>query len=134
MPNSSSSSTGMVTICMDKQKYSAAAGFHIQLFHFPPAPVPRQGHSRKASKSDGSIPQATSWTAQSYSSFQRGFSSYCLCRMLHPSLSLLSFLLLPVIHLTFWKQIEKGASSCRKGTYHGDFVLPLTVITAAAAA
>lgn len=130
MPNSSSPSTGMVTICMDKQKYSAAAGFHIQLFHFPP--LQSQGKAT-AEKQQVRQHHPTGHQLDCSELFlKRVFSSYYLCRKLHPSLSLLSFFLLPVIHLNFWKQTEKGASPCRKGTYPGDSVLPLTVIPAAA--
>lgn len=58
---------GTVTICMAKLKYSTAAGFHIQALPFTPSPKARP--QQKSKQSDSIIPQATSWTAQSYSSF-----------------------------------------------------------------
>lgn len=127
MPNSSSPSTGMVTICMDKQKYSAAAGFHIQLFHFLPSPKARpQQKSKKVRQHHPTGHQLNCSVIPA----SRGFFYLTVYVGSYLLLSLLSFFLPPVIHWTFWKQTEKGASTCRKGTHH-DFVLPLTAIPAA---
>lgn len=112
MPNSSSPSTGMVTICMDKQKYSAAAGFHIQLFHSPP--LQSQGKAT-AEKQQVRQHHPTGHQLDCSELFlKRVFSSYYLCRKLHPSLS--PFLLSPASYsFKFLEANRKGSQSLQEG-------------------
>lgn len=94
-------------ICMAKQKYSTAAGFHIWLFPFTLCPKARR--NRKVSGPNSIIPQATSWTAKSYCRFMLFFSPCCLLRGAASfSLPLPSFPQPLLIHSALWKQMEKG--------------------------
>lgn len=103
VPNSFSL-CGVVTSCIVKQNYSAAAGFHTWFPSFT-SHVPAQGHSRKARRSDSIILQATNWAAVSYCSFTLCFPSHSLIQKVatfSPSLPSPS-------HLSaFWKQAEES--------------------------
>lgn len=112
---------------MAKQKYSTAAGFHIQLLPFTPSPKARpQQKSRQVRQH-----HPTGHQLDRSELFQLQVIFFVLLFDIGSCflLSLLSFFLPPVIHRTFWRQTEKGASTAG-ARREGERVMPARTVPA----